>query len=364
MAANNYYDVLGVSKSASDEEIKKAYRKIAMKYHPDRNPGNKEAEAKFKEASEAYEVLSNPEKKKNYDTYGSADGPSASGFGGFNGFNGFNGFSGFTSSFGDMNFDFGGFESPYSGQYSNAASSIRVTMQVPFIKSVIGGDAEFSYNRLEKCPDCSGTGVAKDGKKTVCPDCHGTGFVERTHGGFMRMRSTCPTCGGEGTYIDKPCKHCGVAGLVQKKKTISIKIPPMVEPGTRFVLKGLGNESAGNAAAGNLTVIISCPSTDGTFERRPSGDIFCKASVGYLDALLGCDLDIKWLDGRTLSTHIPAGIQAGGLIRLPKIVKDVDLYIEVDVKLPSKLSDKEKELIQKLKKSDQLPKPMIEKLSA
>ena len=346
--ANTYYDILGVSKTASDDEIKKAYRKIAMKYHPDKNPGDKEAEAKFKKASEAYNVLSDPEKKKNYDTYGSTEKPASN-------------FSGF----GDMNwnFDFSGFESMFGRRDTAEPSSLRINVSIPFAKSILGGDVEFTYDRLEKCPDCAGTGTAKGGKKIVCTDCHGSGFVDIAYGGFMRTRTTCPKCSGTGMIIDKPCKTCSGKGLINKSKTVNIKIPPLVEPNTKFVLKGLGNESHSGMTPGNLIVVISCPTTNGIFERRNKEDIFCRASIGYIDALLGCDLDINWLDGRTLTTHIPARVQSGSLIRLPKIVENADLYIEMDIKLPAKLTENEKKLVQELKKTDQSPKPAIEELN-
>ena len=353
MATNNYYSILGVPETATDDEIKKAYRKIAMKYHPDKNPGDKEAEVKFKEASEAYDVLSNPEKKKNYDTFGSAEGRPF----GFNE-------SGFSSGFNpfgpEWSYDLNGFR--FSGfNKSPEPSSIRVNIQVSFAKSILGGDVEFSYDRFEKCPDCQGSGASKDGKKTVCPDCQGSGFIDKSYNGFMRTRFTCPKCSGKGTSIDKPCKTCKGSGLIKKQKTISFKVPSLVEPGTKFVLKGLGNESESGSTAGNLIIIINCPTADNIFERHNTNDIFCCASISYVDAMLGCDLDINWLDGRVLTTHIPAGVQTGELIRLPKIVDNADLYVEVHIKVSGKLSEKEKDLVQELKKIDTLGKPVIEK---
>ena len=352
--ADEYYTLLGIAKSASADELKKAYRKKAMEFHPDRNPGNKEAEEKFKKVSRAYEILSDEAKRKLYDQHGEAAfdpnagaGRGPAGGGGFRGADPrdifeqmFGGGGG--GSFGDM---FGG----GGGQaHDNAGEDLRVDLKITLEEAAEGVERKIPYRKHVACAKCSGSGAEAGAKKTRCPTCHGHGQVVRSQG-FFSMKQTCPSCSGEGERIDKPCKTCSGEGRMVAESNVSLRIPPGVDTGTK--LRSTGNGSAGRrgASAGDLYVYITVNEHE-LFE-RDGDDLACSVPVKFSIAALGGKIVVPKLKGKT-NLNIPAGTQGGTIFRLrgegmPPLRGSTsgDLLVRVDIDVPKKMTDKEKEAL-------------------
>ena len=353
--ADDYYTLLGVAKSASADELKKAYRKKAMEFHPDRNPGNKEAEEKFKKVSRAYEILGDEGKRKQYDQHGEAAFDPNMGAGGGRGpaGGGFRGadprdifeqmFGGGGGSFGDM-FGGGG-----GGQgHDNAGEDLRVDLKISLEEAAEGVERKIPYRKHVACAKCSGSGAEAGAKKTRCPTCHGHGQVVRSQG-FFSMKQTCPSCAGEGERIDKPCKSCSGEGRMVAESTVSLRIPPGVDTGTK--LRSTGNGSAGRrgASAGDLYVYITVNEHE-LFE-RDGDDLACSVPVKFSIAALGGKIVVPKLKGKT-NLNIPAGTQGGTIFRLrgegmPPLRGSTsgDLLVRVDIDVPKKMTDKEKEAL-------------------
>ena len=347
--AADYYSILGVAKGATGDEIKKAYRKKAMEHHPDRNPGNKEAEEKFKQASRAYEVLSDDAKRQQYDAMGhaayeqgGAGGPGPGAGGGFRGGDPrdiFNHMFGGAGGFGDI---FGG--GGESGQ-DNSGEDLRVDVRVTLEEAAEGIEKKIPYRKHVPCGKCAGSGAEAGAKKSRCPTCHGQGQVIRSQG-FFQMRQTCPACGGEGERIDKPCKGCSGEGRVIADTTVTVRIPPGVDKGTR--LRSAGNGSAGRrgADAGNLYVVVSVQEHE-LFD-RDGDDLMASIPVKFTVATLGGSIAVPKLKGKTV-LKIPAGTQGGTTFRLrgegmPNLRGNGagDFLVRVDIDVPKKLTDEQK----------------------
>jgi molecular chaperone DnaJ len=347
--AEDYYTILGIAKNASAEEIKKAYRKKAMEFHPDRNKGSKEAEEKFKKVSRAYEVLSDEQKRKLYDAHGEAafeqGGPGGPG-GGRGGFHGadpmdiFNQMFGGGNPFSDM---FGG-----GGAQESAGEDLRHDIKLTLEEAASGVSRKITYRKHVACAKCSGSGAEPGSKKSRCPTCGGQGHIVRSTGLFA-MRQVCPTCQGEGEKIEKPCKACAGEGRVVAEHSVDIKIPPGVDSGTR--LRSTGNGSAGrrNAEAGDLYVVITVLEHE-LFE-RDGDDLACSVPVKFSIATLGGSIEVPKLKGKTI-LKIPAGTQGGTIFRLkgegmPSLrgSGSGDLLVRVDIDVPKKLSEEQKEAL-------------------
>lgn len=364
MAKRDYYEVLGVDKSASEDEIKKAYRKIAIKYHPDRNPGNKEAEEKFKEAAEAYDVLRDPQKRQQYDQFG-FDGPQG-GFGG--GFNGGNmNMDDIFSMFGDIFGGHGGGFGGFSGFGGNAAtqqyqgSDLRIKVKLTLQEIATGVTKKFKVHKDVTCPDCQGTGCAKGEKPETCPTCHGSGYTiksVRSMFGMMQTQAPCPTCHGEGTVIKNKCKSCGGEGIVKGDEVVEINIPAGVEDGMCVSVRGKGNAGKHNGINGDIQVIIAEEKND-TFERAGQ-DLYYNLVLDFATATLGGEVEIPTIDSK-MTIKIEPGTQPGKQIRLRgkglPAVKGYgygkgDLIVNITVYVPKTLTKEEKELVQKFKKCE------------
>ena len=350
----DYYEVLGVGKDASADEIKHAYKKLAIKYHPDKNPGDKEAEEKFKEAAEAYDVLSNPEKRKNYDQFGfNAPG---GGFGG-GGFSGGFSFDDIFSQFGDIfggGFGFGGGGRGRRKAGPPRGNDLQIKVALSYKEIFEGCTKKVRLKRYTPCTECNGkggTGVSD------CSTCHGTGRVLRmVGGGFLQMRSeaVCPTCGGTGEVIQNPCSNCRGEGRVQESEEISIKIPAGVSEGQYLNLRGEGNCGPRGGACGDLLAVIAEKPDD--FYTREGDDLHCVIKVPVHKLVLGGTQRIPTLDGDEVQIKIAAGSQAGSILRLREqglwpLKKQGDrgsLYVEIGVEIPKDLSKEEKELYQRL----------------
>ncbi|MFA6856412.1 MAG: molecular chaperone DnaJ [Treponema sp.] len=359
----DYYEVLGVEKSASIDEIKKAYRKLAIKYHPDRNPGDKTAEEKFREATEAYEVLSDAKKRPLYDQYGFAgvDGTDA-GPGGAQYSHAFHDFSdlfgGMGGGFGDI-FDnlFGGggssFEGGSSSRNAGGASegaSLRYDLDISFHDAVFGTKAEIRFKHNEVCDSCHGTGGASGSSRKTCPTCQGTGQIRRS-AGFFAVQQTCPTCHGTGTVIDKPCASCRGTGVLEKSKMMTLSIPAGVDNGKRIAIPHQGDAGTNGGPAGDLIVVIHVEE-DHFFERE-SQDLYCAVPVTMAQAALGCDITVPSLDGKQISLKIPAGTSNGKLLRIKNegvpftgSSRRGDLYVKIVVQIPTRLNSQQRELLE------------------
>lgn len=366
-AKRDYYEVLGLQKGASADEIKRAYRKLAVKYHPDRNPGNKEAEEKFKEATEAYEVLSDDQKRPIYDQYGFAGLDGSSGFGGGGGFSGSHAFHDFSDLFGGMGGGFGDiFEGIFGGGRSSSRSrnpnapqqgqSLRYDLDISFKDAVYGTKAEVKFTHNEACSECRGSGAAKGGSRKTCPSCGGSGQVRR-QAGFFAVQQTCPTCRGEGTVIDKPCPHCRGTGVEEKSKRVTLNIPAGVDDGKRIAIHGEGDAGKNGGPAGDLIVVLHVEGH--TYFERSGQDLYCAVPVTMAQAALGETIFITTLDGKKIEFKLPAGTQNGKLLRIKNEGVPIlngsrkgDLYIKIIVQVPSHMSSKQKELLEEFSKLD------------
>ncbi len=352
MAKADYYNTLGVSKNASQEEIKSAYRKLAMKYHPDKNPGDASSEAKFKEASEAYQVLSNSQKKSNYDQFGHAAFENGSGGGGFSDFGGFDSGS-FSNIFDDFFGDFTGGGRRRSSSRSKRGSDLKINIEVTLEEAYQGKKQTFEVPTSEKCVECSGSGAATGSKASTCRTCDGHGQV-RAQQGFFTLQQTCPDCGGEGKTISKPCKICRGTGTNRVNKTLSIQIPKGVDDGTQMRLAGKGEAGPRGGAQGDLYVYLSLKKHP--IFKREEENLYFELPVSIVDAALGTTIEIPTIDGSKSNVKIPPGTQTGKQLRLKDKGMPLlrgsgfgDLYLQIKVEVPVNLSREQKILLEKYK---------------
>lgn len=349
MSKRDYYEVLGVSKDVDAKELKRAYRKLAMKYHPDRNPDDKDAEAKFKEATEAYEILGDEQKRQMYDQHGHAgvDG-GAGGFGG-GGFGGFGGGASFSDIFSEF---FGGGAGGRGGP--QRGSDLRYTMDLTLEEAVKGVERQIRIPTLVNCETCDGSGAKPGSKVNSCGTCHGTGQV-RMQQGFFAVQQTCPTCRGQGQTIELPCSSCHGRGVKEETKTLSVKIPAGVDTGDRIRLSGQGEAGVMGGPAGDLYVQMRV--REHKIFKRDGADLYCEVPISFIDAALGGELEIPTLDGQ-VKLKIPAETQSGKLFRLRgKGIKPInshhqgDLLCKVQVETPVNLNSEQKDLLRKFQES-------------
>jgi molecular chaperone DnaJ len=357
MAKRDYYEVLGIEKKASKDDIKKAYRKLAIQFHPDKNPGDKQAEEKFKEATEAYEVLADDQKKAAYDQFG---------FAGVEGMGGqghdWSNFRGFEDIFGEGGIG-GIFESIFGGGFRRSGSggggvrqgaNLRYDIEIPFKDAVFGTKVEIQYSHNEACVTCKGSGAADGAGKKTCPVCRGSGQVRHSQG-FFSLAATCHHCHGEGSIIEKPCKDCGGLGTQKKRQKIMVTIPAGVENGKRIVIPKQGDAGPSGGSAGDLYVFIRIKPHD--FFEREGYDLYCAVPISISQASLGADIHVTTLDNKTIKVKVPAGIQNGKMLRIrsegvPADRYHGDLYIKLMIRIPEKLSRRGKELLEEYAKTE------------
>ncbi|MDO4216714.1 MAG: molecular chaperone DnaJ [Bacteroidales bacterium] len=358
MAKRDYYEVLGVQKSASADEIKSAYRKLALKYHPDRNPGDKEAEEKFKEAAEAYSVLSDPDKRSRYDQFGHAGVDGGGGFGGGQGMNMDDIFSQFGDIFGSFFGGGGGFGGFGGGQRSGRrvarGSNLRIKVKLTLEEIDKGCEKKIKVNKYVACKECGGSG-AKNNKYETCSHCHGTGVVtevRRTILGQMQTQSPCPHCGGEGRIIKDKCPHCHGDGIVKEEEIITINIPAGVADGMQLSISGRGNAAPRGGVPGDLIVVIEELPHD-QFERSDN-NLYHSVFITYAQAAMGATIEVPTLSGKA-KIKIEQGTPSGKVLRLKgKGLPEVngygrgDLLVCVNVWVPKSVTKEEKELLEKL----------------
>ena len=376
MAKRDYYEVLGVDKSASADDIKKAYRKMAIKYHPDKNPGDKEAEEKFKEAAEAYSVLSDADKKARYDQFGHAGvegaGPDFSG-----GFGNLNDILNdlFGGAFGGGFGGFGGFGSGFGGQRGQRQQrvyrgrDIRVRVKLTLEEIAKGVEKEISIEKNVPCTECGGKGAKNSSDIKTCPACNGTGQVQRVVNSFLGQTvtySTCQQCDGEGKIISNPCRSCNGTGLVRKRETIKVKIPAGVEAGMQLTLQGEGHAAKNNGINGDLLVVIEEHAHADL--KREGNNLYYTKIISVTDAMLGAEVTVPCLDG-DYKIKIDAGTQSGEVVRLrgrglPSVNGyggTGDLYVKIAVWIPKKLNKDEKAVIESLRNNESFkPNPSKE----
>ena len=343
MAEKDFYDILGVGRDVSDDELKKSYRKLAMKYHPDRNQGDAESEKKFKEASAAYEVLKDPQKKAAYDQYGHdafKQGGNSQGFGDSGG-----GFSDIFEEF--FGGGFGGQQTRQRGP--SRGSDLRYNMAISLKEAFAGKKTEIRIPGYTGCNSCSSTGSADKLGPSSCSTCDGHGKVRSTSG-FFSIERPCPTCGGEGASIKNPCLKCSGTGQIKKQKTISVTIPAGVDTGTRIRISGEGEPGQKGAGNGDLYIFIEIQK-DGLFEREEE-NLFCEIPISVITAVLGGEIEVPTIEGKKAILKIPAGTQSGTQFRLRskgmsilRQNKTGDLYVEVGVEIPVNLTSKQKVIL-------------------
>ena len=349
MAERDFYETLGLSKNATDDEIKKSYRKLAMKYHPDKNKGDKQSEKKFKEISGAYDVLKDPQKKAAYDQYGH-DAFSQGGMGGSQGFGDFSG--GFSDIFEE--FFGGGFGGQSRQRGPQRGNDLRYNMSVSLQEAFNGKKSQIRIPSYDGCDLCSATGSADKSGPSTCSTCGGQGKVRSTQG-FFSIERPCPTCGGEGSSIKNPCLKCSGTGQVKKQKTISVTIPAGVDTGTRIRISGEGEPGQRGAGNGDLYIFVEVQK-DKLFEREEE-NIFCQIPISITTAILGGDVEVPTIEGKKARLNIPAGTQSETQFRLKgkgmSILRQTrrgDMYVEANVEIPVNLNSKQKAILQEFEK--------------
>ncbi len=353
MAKRDYYEVLGVNRDASDEELKKAYRRLAMKHHPDRNPDSNTAEDKFKEAKEAYEVLADPDKRAAYDQFGHAGVDQAAGMGAGAGAAGFGGFA---DAFGDIFGDIFGGGGGRSRSNVYRGADLRYNLEVTLEDAARGTETRIRIPTMEECETCHGSGAKPGTEPVSCPTCHGHGQVRMTQG-FFSIAQTCPKCHGSGKVVQNPCTTCSGNGRLKRQKTLSVKIPPGVDEGDRIRLSGEGEAGVNGGPSGDLYVVIHVRPHD--VFTRDGNNLHCEMPVSFTKAALGGEIEIPTLDGYA-KIRIPAETQSGKVFRLRgKGIKGVrsssygDLLCHVVVETPVKLTARQKELLAELEEINQ-----------
>ena len=352
MSKRDYYEVLGVEKGATEREIKKAYKRFAMKYHPDRTAGDKDLEAKFKEVKEAYEVLSDAGKRQQYDQYGHAAFEHGQG-GGHGGFGGADFSDVFGDVFGDI-FGGGGGRRGGGGQRQQRGSDLRYNMEMSLEDAVRGKELEIKVPTWVSCSPCDGSGAKKGSKPKTCGTCHGAGQVQMRQG-FFAVQQTCPTCKGQGQIISDPCNSCHGQGRVEKTKTLSVKIPAGVDTGDRIRLAGEGEAGLNGAPAGDLFVQVHVK--EHPIFVRDGNNLYCEVPIGFSTSALGGEIEVPTLDGRA-KLKVPTETQTGKMFRLRgKGVKSVrggaigDLMCKVIIETPINLNEKQKDLLRQFDES-------------
>ncbi len=363
--SKDYYEVLGVGKDASQEDIKRAFRTLAKKYHPDANPGDPTAEAKFKELNEAYEVLSDEGKRSNYDAYGNANGPFASG--GNTG--GGQGVPDFGRIFGDSGFPFGnifgGFEEILGGGRSRRhtgpirGDDLELQLEISLEEAFSGIDRDVRIPRTESCERCGGSGAEPGTKAVTCPACRGTGQVstsQRSIFGQVMVSSPCAKCGGTGRYVEKPCRECGGAGQVRKTRTVTVKIPPGADSGLRLRLQGQGNAGIRGGGTGDLYVVVFVKNHS-VFQRQ-GDDLILDRVISFPLAAIGGSVAVPGIDGES-DLEVPSGTQPGAILRMrgkgmPRLRSKGrgDMLVRMNVRVPTKLNSKERDALRELGKMD------------
>lgn len=352
----DYYDILGVPRSASQDEIRKAYLKLAHKYHPDKTGGDKAAEQKLKEINEAYDTLKNPNKRAQYDAFGSAQPGGFSTDGGFEGFGGFSGFGGGA----------GGFEAPFDDFFDvlfgragrgrrrgvQPGADLEYPVRIKLREAARGAEKRIRFARREICPECNGTGAARGSQPVTCPDCQGAGQVRRSQG-FFTITQTCSRCGGGGQIVSKPCSRCSASGRVRVERDIKVTIPAGISTGQRVRLAGEGEPGEGGGPRGDLFILVEVD-PDEIFARE-GNDIICEVPISFPDAALGAEIRVPSLDGEE-KLKIPPGTQSGTEFRLRgRGMPDVhgyhrgDQVVRIIVETPTKLSREQRELIERFR---------------
>lgn len=358
MSKRDYYEILGVQRGADEAELKKAYRALAMQYHPDRNPDNKEAEQKFKEISEAYDVLKDQQKRAAYDHYGHQAFEGGMGGGGAGGYE----FRGnFSDIFDDLFGDFMGGGNAGGGARrggragAGRGSDLRYNLEISLEEAFRGKQENVTLATAVNCEVCLGTGAGKDTKPEECPTCHGAGKV-RSQQGFFTMERACASCQGRGQIIKDPCRKCGGSGRIRKQKTLAVTIPAGVEEGTRIRLTGEGEAGSMNGPSGDLYIFLSVQSH--ALFRRDGADIHCHVPIRMTTAALGGNVEVPTIDGTRTKLAIPAGTQTGNRFRLKgkgmSVIRSSmrgDMYVHATVETPVHLSKEQKDLLKQLDKT-------------
>ena len=363
-AKRDYYEVIGVGRDASEGEIKSAYRKLALEHHPDRNPGNHEAEERFKEAAEAYSVLGDSEKRGRYDRFGHAGvggaaGPGASGFD-----------PGVFSDFSDILGDLFGFGDAFGGsggrgsRSANRGADLRYDLELSFEEAAFGKKTRIKVPHHETCSECDGVGALKGSGPATCPTCNGYGQV-RYQQGFFSITRTCSQCQGSGQFIKDPCTHCHGDGRVVKEKTLELKIPAGVDSGSRLRVANEGDAGPRGGGAGDLYVLISVGEHE-FFERRED-DLFCHIPISFAQATLGAEISVPTLEGEE-TLKIPAGTQPDSVFRIRKAGISAangrgrgDLYVNINVRVPTKLTREQRNIVSKLAETEEAENQPIQK---